>query len=128
MISERISAFSKYLFFVCLIVIVVFSVLPEFSVEDYEVDEGFTIRMDYVLHFLAYAMLSLFFLVWKRKNGVSALVAILLIGISSGLILEFQQNYIVGRTFNPVDAYLNAGGTVFGAVFVVYLLGRIDEF
>ncbi|MBS3765807.1 VanZ family protein, partial [Candidatus Bipolaricaulota bacterium] len=67
------------------------------------------------------------FLVWRRRKGVTSVLIAIFIGTFLGFILEFQQIYIIGRTFNPVDAYLNIAGAIVGLVVAVIVLIRQDK-
>ena len=122
---EKISVFSKYLFFLCLVLILVFSALPGVSVESYEVADGFSFRLDYLLHFLAYSALTGFFLLWKKDNRVISILMGLIIGVLVAFMTEFQQQFIPGRTFNPVDAYFNVSGSFVGIVVMDFFRQKI---
>ena len=127
LILDNISRISKYLFFICLIGILVVSALPRFDVESYEVSDGFTVRLDYFLHFLAYFALSAFFLLWRKDNWFSSVVLIVAAGLFIGWMTEFQQNFIPGRTYNPVDFYFNATGAIIGVLLSRFLKILVPE-
>ncbi len=117
---ENIQTISKYLFFLCLVVIIVVSALPKFNVNSYDVgSEGFSIRLDYLLHFLAYLALSAFFLLWKEENPLLSVIIILAIGAFVAFMTEFQQIYIPGRAYNPVDMYYNVSGVGVGILIAL---------
>ncbi|MFP3953966.1 MAG: VanZ family protein [Candidatus Acetothermia bacterium] len=117
LLSEDIQKYSKYLFFFCLIGILAVSSIPKFNVNSYDVgDSGFNIRLDYLLHFLAYTALSGFFLIWRKDRWFVSLVIIVLLGVSVAFLTEYMQHFIAGRTYNLVDFYFNLAGVLTGSV------------
>lgn len=118
---KNISRVSKYLFFFSLLLIVVFSSLPRFNVGSYEVSEGLTLRLDYLLHFLAYFAMTGFYILWRGKDGLRSVVVILLLGGIIAYMTEFQQQFITGRTYNPVDGFFNLSGAFVGVLVTAFL-------
>lgn len=126
-ILNNISRVSRYLFFVCLIGILVVSALPKYNAGTYEVSDGFSIRLDYFLHFLGYGALSAFFLLWRKDNWLRSLMVIIALGLFIAYITEFQQIFIVGRTYNPVDFYFNASGVIVGVLLSGFVRAWVPE-
>ncbi|PLX24248.1 MAG: hypothetical protein C0597_00105 [Marinilabiliales bacterium] len=76
------------------------------------------LRMDYILHFLIYFGLSILYMLWKADNFLLVKNKFLVYFLVSALILsgisEYAQTFIPGRSFNPIDYYLNALGIILG--------------
>jgi len=126
---ERISVLSKYSFLVCILAILVFSTLPKLQLGSYEIWKGFNLRVDYLLHFLAYLVLSASFLLWRKQNRFIPLITIFLFGAIFSLGLEFQQNFIAGRGYSLPDLYFNLLGLLVGSIisFIVKALDKAKD-
>ena len=88
-------------------------------------DEWF--RLDYIGHLGFYAAISASFIIWRtgwrgKIPGILIFFTILA-GTITGIITEFSQLAIPGRSFNPVDMMYNCAGVLVG-VAVVYALSR----
>lgn len=122
---EKISNLYKYLFFGCLAALFIFSAIPNFEVESHtsSLKVNFGLRSDYFAHLVAYMALVVFFLLWKNTSRNMVLFAGLavVIGLSVASLTEYQQLYIPGRTFNPVDIFYGGVGVLVGVIgfFVV---------
>ena len=88
----------KYLFWLTLLGLWVVSSIPDVPVNT-RVEQGqLNIRLDYLLHLLAYATIGLLYsLVWKP--GWKGILLLLAFSIAE----EGHQYWIPGRTLNPVD-------------------------
>ena len=81
-------------------------------------DPGFS-HGDKVGHFLAYAMLMLWFAALYRGGG--ARTAYALLWIAMGVALEFAQGATTYRTFELADMAANALGVLAGAAVALSL-------
>ena len=84
-------------------------------------------RLDYIGHLGFYAAISASFIIWRtgwrgKIPGILIFFTILA-GTITGIITEFSQLAIPGRSFNPVDMMYNCAGVLVG-VAVVYALSR----
>lgn len=79
-----------------------------------------SIRLDYLLHFMAYFSLAIFYLLWKANKYFNIKPHLLYSFLIGGFILaagsEGIQSLIPGRTFNPYDFYANAAGIILGII------------
>ncbi len=113
------------LFFVlwCLLLIMVSSIphLPTLKIKALDSN----IRLDYVIHFLEYFILSLFFMLWRMDtNSELKFKKVLLfigLGMSFALLDEIYQKLIPGRTFNIIDFMYDSTGFSIG-IFSVFLV------
>lgn len=80
---------------------------------------------DLVYHALAYLWLSLlpFFAFGTGKRGL--LAAFLMIPL--GIVLEFGQTFVPGRTFSILDMVANSCGTILGILCGKYVRGVIGN-
>ncbi|NTV84051.1 MAG: VanZ family protein [Bacteroidales bacterium] len=88
-------------------------------------DEWF--RLDYIGHLGFYAAISASFITWRTgwRGKIPGMLIFftILAGTITGIITEFSQLAIPGRSFNPVDMAYNCAGVLAG-VAVVYALSR----
>ena len=98
-------------------IILYFTLTPRSPYMKVEIREQ-SFRLDYILHFLIYFGLSVLYMLWKADNFLMVknkyfvyflITALMLSGMS-----EYAQTYIPGRSFNPIDYYLNALGIILG--------------
>ncbi len=108
-----------FLFWFWLIVILIISILPGGPEMKAELNDK-SIRLDYLLHFVAYFSLAIFYLFWKANKYFSIKPCLLYSFLIGGLFLaagsEAIQSLIPGRTFNPNDFYANAAGIIAGVI------------
>lgn len=110
-------------FFILLALILTVSSIPSLPEPDIRTFH-FEIRLDYFFHFGQYACLAFLGLGWifKKKNTLPSGTQLLLwsvILILAGILDEFHQKMIPGRTFNPLDAIMNGSGAIAGAIFTI---------
>jgi len=78
----------------------------------------FEIRMDYLLHFIAYFALGSLYVLWRgdRNFEIKGIELAILIAaaISFSILMEYFQLLIPGRAFNVVDMVYNTIGVIFG--------------
>lgn len=108
------NSFAKLFFNATLIIITVLSIIPTPFVEKATIS-GFTFRLDYLFHFIAYFLLAMFLMLWKKGKHTrkNFLIYILLFGIVSSFIFELIQIFLPNRVFNPMDVLFNLLGFVF---------------
>ncbi|MFP4023440.1 MAG: VanZ family protein [Thiohalospira sp.] len=108
-----------FIFWFWLIIILLASTLPGGPEMKTEFNEK-SIRLDYLLHFIAYFSLAIFYLLWKANKYFNLKPRLLYIFLIGGLFLaagsEIAQSFIPGRTFNLNDFYANAAGIITGVI------------
>ncbi len=92
--------------------------------------KGEWFRLDYIGHLGFYAAISASFITWRtgwrgKIPGILIFFTILA-GTVTGIITEFSQLAIPGRSFNPVDMAYNFAGVLVG-VAGVWVLRRGRE-
>lgn len=80
---------------------------PEETVEDKEP----LIRVDYLQHFGIFFLLSMLFLLGFKPKHPFLWIAIL---ATYAILAEFFQDFVEGRSYNPVDMFLNLAGGLAG--------------
>ena len=119
--SINIRRFTGVLFWVWVSVIFVLSIIPGIPDHDIKV-KGFEIRMDYIEHFIVFAVLAVL-LKFSRSNRINNkkrwlnIGLNIIFGLSFSYLVEFVQIYIPGRTYNPIDFIYNMVGFI-----LIYLL------
>ena len=79
---------------------------------------------DWVVHFSLYTVLG-FTLAWARLRGPRYHHgAFLLLGIALGLMDEFHQSFVPGRTPSMSDVFADAVGVILGYALFVVIFGR----
>jgi VanZ family protein len=77
------------------------------------------IRLDYIGHLGFYAAITFTFLLWRAgwrtKIPLKLLLFALFAGLALGVATEFTQQFIHGRSFNPLDMAYNCVGVLVGA-------------
>ncbi len=130
LLYNRSPRFYRFWFWFFLILILVASSIPKLpdpSIEFKSFD--LILRIDYILHFLQYAILSSLFVLWqglKNKEFTNqTLIITLIIGIVLASLDEYHQLYIPGRRYNPVDMFYNNLGIISGTILTVLYIRRI---
>ena len=94
--------------------------LSEWESPGIELVTGF----DGVVHFSLYTVLG-FTLAWARLRGARYHHgAFILLGIVLGLLDEFHQSFVPGRTPSMSDVFADAGGVILGYALFVAILAR----
>ncbi|MFC1732624.1 VanZ family protein [candidate division KSB1 bacterium] len=120
----------KILFWFWFILIITIAFIPNLTSggRDRSIQWGFEIRLDYIAHFLLYFIFAFLFICWKVDKNWKVDTWLLLGFIFGGLILgivdEFHQKIIPGRTFNPKDMMYNTLGLAVGVILCYYVLIR----
>jgi len=120
----------QLLFWIWLVIILIVSSIPRLPDPSIELKSfHLTIRTDYILHFLQYAILGGLFVLWQglkeKEFSYRTLLIALLIGIAIASLDEYHQHYIPGRRYNPVDMFYNVLGIISGLVFTTLYLKRM---
>ncbi|HRW63425.1 MAG TPA: VanZ family protein [Bacteroidales bacterium] len=109
-----------YLFWLWLILILVFSLIPNGTKMQLEINHK-SYRLDYALHFLVYFTFTILYLLWKADKYFRIKPVLMVYFFIGGLALaafsEYMQTFIPGRTFNPFDFYANTLGIFAGIIF-----------
>jgi VanZ family protein len=80
------------------------------------------LRLDYLLHFSAYLVICLYFIVGRKigyelfEEHSSFKLAFLLCLLAA--VTEFVQIWVPNRTFNLIDWFANMGGAAAGLILV----------
>ncbi len=120
----------QFLFWFWLVIILIVSSIPRLPDPSIELKSfHLTIRTDYILHFLQYAILGGLFVMWQGlRNKIftnRTLFIALVIGIALASLDEYHQHYIPGRRYNPVDMFYNVLGVVSGLVFTALYIRKM---
>lgn len=85
-------------------------------------------RMDYLLHFLAYFTFGSLYVLWRGNRNFeikSTELAILsAAAISFSILMEYLQLLIPGRSFNVVDMLYNMIGVICGVGITYFFIVR----
>lgn len=88
----------------------------------------FEMRMDYLLHFLAYFTFGSLYVLWRGNRNFeikSTELAILsAAAISFSILMEYLQLLIPGRSFNVVDMLYNLIGVICGVGLTYFYIVR----
>jgi VanZ family protein len=88
------------------------------------------IRLDYVIHFLAYFILSLFFMFWRMDTDsglkFKKVLLFIVLGMCFALLDEIYQKLIPGRTFNIIDFMYDSIGFSIG-IFSMFLIALVKN-
>lgn len=86
------------------------------------------LRFDYLFHYLAFLVLGSLCVFWQTNKDIRIPIKKYLIVLLSGMLFtfldEWHQVLIPGRSFNPVDFYLNAVGFLSGFLFTYHYFFR----
>ena len=86
---------------------------------------GMNIRIDYVIHFLEFFILSILFIFMKMNHSAKLrfkhISWYVVLGMAAAFFIEVYQELIPGRTFNIIDFLYNSLGLLTGVLFT-YLL------
>jgi VanZ family protein len=88
----------------------------------------FELRMDYLLHFLAYFTFSSLYVLWRANRRfeikVMELAVLAATAISFSILIEYIQLLIPTRAFNVVDMIYNIFGVMGGIGFTYFYFVR----
>ncbi len=116
------------LFWIWLVTIFVLSSIPKIPTAKLKTDL-FELRLDYILHFGVYGLLSTFFFFWKSRDDgkfkKNELLIYLVLASIFAALEETHQLWVDGRTFNPIDMLSNILG-VFVGIWAWKILSHIS--
>jgi VanZ family protein len=88
----------------------------------------FEIRMDYLLHLLAYFTFGSLYVLWRGNRNFEIksieLTLITAAAIAFSILLEYFQLLIPGRSFNVVDMVYNTLGVISGVGITYFYIVR----
>ena len=88
----------------------------------------FEIRMDYLLHLIAYSVLGFLYVLWRGNRDFEIkgieLAILTAAAISFSILIEYIQMLIPGRAFNVVDMFYNSLGVICGVGFTYFYILR----
>lgn len=113
----------KLFFWAWLIIITLLNLIPTSPSHKIEFGNGFSLRLDYVEHITAYALLIFLYVIQDSKYNLNSLskiklILIVLFGIIYACITEYLQKFIQGRVFNPYDLISNVIGIGTGMIVI----------
>ena len=112
----------KLLFFTWLILIFIAFSIPQLSTPRIKASGGSSIRLDYVIHFLEFFVLSVLFVFCmidkKKKQTFLNWVLFIVLSVGLAFLIEFYQYLIPGRRFNIMDSIYNSLGFLIGFLFI----------
>ncbi len=116
------------LFWIWLVTIFVLSSIPKIPTAKLKTDL-FELRLDYILHFGVYGLLSTLFFFWKSRDDgkfkKTELFIYLVLASIFAALEETHQLWVDGRTFNPIDMLSNILG-VFVGIWAWKMLSHIS--
>jgi VanZ family protein len=121
--------YARYMLITWLLTIIVVSSLPSIPVLKLQTEEK-EIRLDYLLHFFEYGILS--FMTYLTFSGNNFLISLRKYALLTGLLIlfalfdEFHQIIIPGRSYNIYDVYSNLIGIAAALVFCVVVFRIIS--
>jgi VanZ family protein len=126
MTLRNISAILFFLLLATLLVLTFWPDMPDVKIRIR--NEWF--RLDYTGHLGFYALTTVSFLLWRTgwRGKISLKMAILtiIVGIALGILTEFVQRAVPGRSFNPLDMTYNCLGVI-AAVGSSWTVGQLDN-
>jgi VanZ family protein len=114
--------YARYMLIAWLLTIIIVSSSPSIPVMKLHAGDK-EIRLDYLLHFLEYGILS--FMTYLTFSGNNFLISLRKYAVLTGLLIlfalfdEFHQIIIPGRSYNIYDIYSNLSGIAAALVFCV---------
>lgn len=122
--------FSGYVLAAWIVAMLVVSSVPD--IPTLRINTGRNhIRIDYLVHFLEYAILA--FVAYLAFSGKDFNAGTrMFIAVTTGLVIfaiadEYHQKLIPGRTFNLKDLFSNVAGIVFSLVFCVSTFRKLRQ-
>jgi VanZ family protein len=80
--------------------------------------ESFRIRLDHLLHFAAYFMISMYYLAGQKRGlclfSANSLAKFILLLLFLAIVTELVQLWVAERTFNVFDILSNVAGVGIG--------------
>jgi VanZ family protein len=111
----------KLSFWIWLVALLFLTFYPRLPTAKIEIGEDI-FRLDYIGHFIFYAILITLFLLWRSdaefKTSKRIFIFSLVAGLAFASLTEISQLFIPERTFNPLDLIYNCLGIVAGLLFI----------
>lgn len=122
--------FAKYLLIIWVLMIIIVSSIP--SIPTLKVHTARSvIRLDYLIHFLEYGLLTLMALIHFVSNefrlNYKKIILITISIVLFAVIDELHQKLIPGRSFNVKDIISDIAGILAAVVFCVLVFRKITE-
>ena len=115
---------SKLFFVLWCLLLIMISSIPNVPIPKIKALHS-SIRLDYVIHFLEYFILSLFFMFWRMDTDselkFKKILLFIVLGMSFALLDEVYQKLIPGRKFNIIDFMYDSIGFSIG-IFSIFLI------
>lgn len=126
-----IKPISLHLFVAYLIAMLIASSLPNVPNTRIQIGEDSVFRLDYLLHFMEYSVLTGLFLLYLASADFQLTRMRWIVGVSICLVIatadEWHQLLIEGRSFNPVDMLFNFGGIFISIVVCLLLFSKTHQ-
>ena len=122
--------YARYMLIAWLLTIIIVSSSPSIPVLKLQTGEK-EIRLDYLLHFFEYGILS--FMTYLTFSGNNFMISFRKYSVLTGFLIlfalfdEFHQIIIPGRSYNIYDVYSNLGGIIAALVFCVVVFRIISR-
>jgi VanZ family protein len=117
-IRIRNNRFWAIIFVFWAIVLIILNVIPNYTPPSLQMEEAFTLRTDFILHFLSFLILSVLYFLSGNKTIIDKVLktswSLILLGILFAAFVEGVQLFIPGRAFNPLDILFNVTGFLAG--------------
>lgn len=115
---------SKLFFVLWCLLLIMISSIPHLPIPKIKALDS-SIRLDYVIHFLEYFILSLFFMFWRMDSDselkFKKVLLFIVLGMGFALLDEMYQKLIPGRKFNIIDFMYDSIGFSVG-IFSMFLV------
>jgi VanZ family protein len=121
----------KYLFWIGYLAVLITAFMPvtgELN-KKFLGPESLHIRLDHLLHFTVYFLISMYYLAGQRKElqlfPANSLIKFIMLLLFLATVTELVQLWVPERTFNPMDWISNVAGLVIG-VGVIMMAQKHD--
>ena len=120
---------SKLFFVLWCLLLIMISSIPNVPIPKIKAIDS-SIRLDYIIHFLEYFILSLFFMFWRMDTDsglkFKKVLLFIVLGMGFALLDEIYQKLIPGRTFNIIDFMYDSIGFSIG-IFSMFLITLVKN-
>ena len=126
-ISER---FWSKVFILWMICLVVLNIIPNYTPESLQIKDMGHLRTDYIQHIVVFMLLTFFYFLAGNKAFINRFITsswkLITAGVIFAAFAETLQFFVPGRTFNPVDLFLNITGLLLG-IPIAYFVQSISR-
>lgn len=118
-IDQRLFKILNVCFWVFVLIIFYLSVVKVQMIDNINKDKH-GVRLDYILHCLAYLFLVSFYKISQPNSGLLIIMRSpgFVFVIVMGIFSELVQIYLPWRSFNFIDLFMNLAGILLGVIFV----------